>query len=141
MALARGVSAMLRDDWDDLEGDFQRYFGLNLVECAHGPHAIGLRRLKALIEALPPESATARHRGWWWTEGDEQGATQAELLTDVARSLRVLVNQQIPKGQRRFDPPMPRWQRPHVQVEPEPQRDAKPPLSRESVRSMFLQGG
>jgi len=141
MALARGVSAMLRDDWDDLEGDFQRYFGLNLVECVLGPHAIGIRRLKVLIEALPPESSTARRRGWWWTEDAEQGATQAELLTDVARSLRVVVNQNIPKGQRRFDPPMPRWERPHLQVEPDPQPERTAPLDRENVRAMFLQGG
>lgn len=77
-----------------------------------------------------------------WTEGDEQGATQAELLTDVARSLRVLVNQQIPKGQKRFDPPMPRWQRPGgASPAPADPSKATAPLDREHVRAMFLRGG
>jgi hypothetical protein len=41
------------DHWESVEADFQRFYGLDL-------RGIGLRRLRALLRGLPPESGTAR---------------------------------------------------------------------------------
>lgn len=136
MAVARGVAAFVHTNWVTLEGDFQVYHGLNLITCCYGPDQVGVRRLKVLVEALPPESATAQALRTAWTERDEQGAVAAELLADISRSLRHLITLQLTKN-RTFTDPMPLvWPRPAIAVPPKPTAPTGPPvLTRDAVRS------
>ena len=135
--MARGVNAMLTDYWDTLEGDWSIHHHRDLVADAYGPNAIGVRKLRVYIEALPPTSATARVMKWW-TDKDELGATQVEVLGDIARSSRQLVALQLKNG--RYDPKGPAltWPRPWVEVQPEPEL---PALTRAGTRAAFLKGG
>ena len=136
MALARGVNAMLLDHWDTLEGDWSIYHHRDLVADAFGPNQIGVRRLRVYIEALPRGSATARALGWWTNE-DEQAATQVEVLGDIARSSRQLVAMQMKDGC--YDPKGPAltWPRPFVEVQP---HAAPEPLTRAGMRSALMGG-
>lgn len=110
------------------------HHGLDLGACCFGEHPTGVRRLKVLIEALPADAAVwAAVNGDQWTAVDEMGATTVELLADASQTLRVLANQQIPKGKPRYKPEMPfRWPRPGTEPV-----EAASPLSRAAVRSMF----
>lgn len=132
--MARGVNAMLVDHWDTLEGDWSIHHRRDLVADVFGPSPLGVRKLRVYIEALPQSSATARAMRWAWSEADEQGATQVELLGDLARTSRQLVAMQTKDG--RYDPKgqAVTWPRPWVEVEPEPERA---PLTRAGVRAMF----
>jgi len=135
MALARGVNAMLTEHWDRLEGDWSIYHHRDLAADAYGPNPIGVRKLRVYIEALPADSATARAMKWSWTERDEMGASQVEVLGDIARSTRQLVAMQTKSGRYAPKGEALMWPRPHVQVHPE-----KAPLTREGIRSSLLRG-
>jgi hypothetical protein len=82
-----------------LEADFQRFYGLDLVEAAHGPAQVGVRRLVALISNLPPESALARVYGTrsTWTNTDEMLAALLNVTVlhrfEWLRSLGVEVDE------------------------------------------------
>ena len=137
MAVARGVVAMLEDHWGTLEGDWSIHHHRDLVADVFGPAAIGVRKLRVYIEALPASSATARVMKWAWTEREEQGASQVEMLGDIARSTRQLVAMQTKNG--KYDPKDPAltWPRPWVEVTPEPE---KAPLTREGMRAALMGG-
>lgn len=126
---------MLEDHWATLEGDWSIYHHRDLVADAYGPAAIGVRKLRAYIEALPAASATARVMRWAWTERDEQGASTVEMLGDIARSSRQLVALQIQGG--KYDPkdPAVTWPRPWVEVTPELEKASS--LSRQGVRAVL----
>lgn len=137
MALARGVNAMLLEHWNAIEGDWSIYHHRDLVADAFGPDQIGVRKLRVYIEALPPESATARVLGVAWTDRHEMGASQVEVMGDVARSVRQLVAFQTKDGKYEPKGPAMSWPRPWVEVHPEP---SKPPLTRQGMRAALLGG-
>lgn len=136
MALARGVNAILERHWDVLEGDWSIHHHRDLVADCFGPAQIGVRRLKNYIEALPEQSATARAMKWW-SNADELGATQVEVLGDIARSTRQLVALQTKDGKYNPKEQALTWPRPWVEVQPVPE---KAPLTRDGMRAALLGG-
>lgn len=136
--LAMGVVTLLREHWDELDADFQRFYALDLGAACFGPDHAGLRRIYALITGLPQDSALARSMGWAWTEDSEMTATLVELVHDQASSARAMVN--ALSGKRKWNgPPKPlRWPRPTPTVAPRrPEPAAPAPLDRASIRQML----
>lgn len=71
------------DNFDELEADFQREYGIDLREALYGDHPIGGRRLTALISGLSPGSATMRRinsGGKQWGQIEELLAILCELM-------------------------------------------------------------
>jgi len=66
------------DNFDELEADFQREYGIDLREALYGEDRIGGRRLTALINGLSLDSATMRKVN---SGGDEWGNTEELLAT------------------------------------------------------------
>jgi len=64
------------NNFDELEADFQREYGIDLREALYGDSRVGGRRLTALVNGLSPRSATMRKIN---ANGDEWGSTE-ELL-------------------------------------------------------------
>lgn len=85
LSAAVGVAVLLSEHWDALDFDFRRFLGLDLEECCFGPNELGVRRLKAYIAHLPPESAIAREMGWSWDEMREMTATLIEVAVNIRR--------------------------------------------------------
>ena len=71
------------ENFDELEADFQREYGIDLREALYGDSPIGGRRLSALIEGLSPESTTMRKLMW----GDQPWSTTNELLASLVESV------------------------------------------------------
>lgn len=75
---------------DELEADFQREYGIDLRDALFGENAIGVRRLSALINGLPADSATMRKvtsGGQQWGQVEELLATLCELVDLTNRML------------------------------------------------------
>ena len=78
------------DNFDELEADFQREYGIDLREALYGEKPVGGRRLTALINGLSPESATMRkvHSGGiQWGQQEELLAALCEMLDTTNRLL------------------------------------------------------
>lgn len=77
------LAAVLAERWDRVEADFQRFYALDLREQVADPR-VGVRRLHALVDSLPPEASCWRtdDGGPAWTRADELAAVSLEL-TDV----------------------------------------------------------
>lgn len=135
---ALGIATLLSEHWDAIDADFVRFYRLDLESACFGPSHAGLRRLKALIGALPPESALARAMGWSWSDEREMTATLVELLHDQVTSSRALVSAFT--GKRFNGPPKPlRWPRPTLNVSTTPKTsEPAPPLDRQSIRSILV---
>lgn len=140
--LMLGIVTMLREHWDELDADFQRYYALDLGAVCFGPDHAGLRRIHALIVSLPPDSALARSMGWAWDDEREMTATLIELVHDQASSARAMVN--ALSGKRKWNgPPKPlRWPRPAVPTPraPRPAPSETGPLDRAAIRQMLTRG-
>ena len=50
----------IAENFEELEADFQREYGIDLRDALYGDKRIGARRLQALINGLSPKSATMR---------------------------------------------------------------------------------
>lgn len=50
------LAYVLDDNWDAIEADFQRFYGLDLTECVFGEEPLALRRIQVLVSHLPKES-------------------------------------------------------------------------------------
>lgn len=77
------LGRLVSEHFEALESDFQHYYGIDLRQACYGPHPMGLRRLRALIQGLPPGSAVHRSldpQGSQWTFDTELLAALAELL-------------------------------------------------------------
>lgn len=122
LSSAAGVAILLAEHWDALDVDFRRHFGLDLEECCFGPNEFGVRRLKAHISRLPPDSATAREMGWSWDEMREMTA----LLVEVAVNSR----------RQKDSDPIFKYPRPGALLAAI--EDKAPPLTREGIRAAFL---
>jgi hypothetical protein len=72
------------ENFDELEADFQREYGIDLREALYGDNPIGGRRLTALINGLSPSSLTALKNGGTggqvWGNTEELLATLCELV-------------------------------------------------------------
>lgn len=71
------------DNFDELEADFQREYGIDLREALYGDNPVGGRRLTALINGLSPGSATMRRinsGGKQWGQMEELLAVLCELI-------------------------------------------------------------
>lgn len=82
--------------FEAMEADFQRYYGLDLRACLWGETPMGVRRLCALIDHLPLDSALARDQardtlGSGWNMDTELLAKVAELV-DTTNRILVKVN-------------------------------------------------
>lgn len=119
MAVARGVAAMLSGHWPAVEADWALHYHRDLLADCFGPAEIGVRKLRSLLEGLPPSSNLAKSADWWSDE-DELAATSVELLADIALASASGVAVQLPKG-KKYDPKRPlTWPRRGVKVEPKP---------------------
>ena len=61
----------------------QATYGVDLREACYGPRRIGLRRLRSLIDGLPPQGALHRAadpEGWDWRNDEELLATLIEMV-------------------------------------------------------------
>lgn len=114
---------LLAEHWDALDFDFRNKLGLDLEECCFGRDHIGVRRLKAYISQMPPDSAIAREMGWSWDELREMTATLVELAVNERR-------------QKKSDPIF-KWPRPSDLLERAVEKP-KPKLSRQAVRAALL---
>jgi len=77
------------DNFDELEADFQREYGIDLREALYGEDRVGGRRLTALINGLSPDSATMRKvnsGGRQWGGTEEMLAVLCEL-TDLSNRM------------------------------------------------------
>ncbi len=92
-----------------------------------------MRRLFALVEHLPPESALARAKDWWWTESHELAAVVAEL--GHAQWVTALATAGVKQGRLPKALTIPR---PKPEGTPEP---AKAPATISSIRATLLGGG
>lgn len=126
----------LRRYWDDLDADFLRFYGRDLVEACWGPKQMGVRRLGALIARLPAESAFQKAvMGGAWSEMHEMVAALLEL-THYGAAASGQVAAAHSKGQK-FKGPDPkdlRIPRPRVM---RPANEPKQARSREELRSLF----
>jgi len=71
------------DNFDELEADFQREYGIDLREALYGKSRVGGRRLTTLINGLSPNSATMRKvnsGGGVWGPTEELLATLCEMI-------------------------------------------------------------
>ena len=68
------------DNFDELEADFQREYGIDLREALYGEPRIGGRRLTALVNGLSLNSATMRKANSDWGTVEELLATLCELM-------------------------------------------------------------
>src|SRR5262245_27831042 len=129
-----GLAALLADNWNAIESDFARFYGLDLGRCCFGDGQVGVRRLYALISTLPAQSNLAHRLGWAWDEDRELRALLLELTHDIAHSSRALV--QVMGGKHYKGPSKPlRWPRPQLPAPPQPER---PKLTIGDVRSMMM---
>ncbi|BCJ41677.1 hypothetical protein GCM10010168_53250 [Actinoplanes ianthinogenes] len=75
------LAGLLRDHYDAVEADFQRFYGVDLGGLWRGE--LSLRRVSALVTNLPPESAT-----WAAENGEALGASRADvLLADIFQAV------------------------------------------------------
>lgn len=134
LGLVYGLLDLIERFYDEIDADFQRFYGLDLGEACWGPDHIGVRRLYVLITRLPQESALARVLGWPWPDQTELTAALVELLYDVAGSARAQVQATTGKKFKGADPlELPRPQ-PADLAEPEPDRT----FDRGSIRSALI---
>lgn len=119
---ASGVALLLAEHWDALDADFRRFYNLDLEECCFGPREFGVRRLKAYIGNLPPDSSIARLMGWSWDEMREMTATLIELEVNSRR-------------QKKSDPIF-KYPRPSDLLRAA--QEKPPPLTREGMRAALL---
>ena len=93
----------VRDNFEELEADFQREYRIDLRDALWGEKPIGGRRLTALINGLSPGCATFRKLkgGSDWGNTEELLATVAELI-DATNRLIYQVNSK--KGARVWEP-------------------------------------
>jgi len=133
-----GVVELLNEQFDTIEADFQRFYGLDLGEACWGDNHVGVRRLMALIRGLPPESTLSRVTGDWWTEGHELTASLVELTHAVAQASQLSAQTGWAQvaGKKQFPKPdplkIPRPGDSDVQVDAE-----LPELSLSETRSAF----
>lgn len=82
------------DNFDELEADFQREYGIDLREALYGDNPVGGRRLTALINGLSPNSATMRRvnsGGKQWGQVEELLASLCEMV-DLLNRMFYVVN-------------------------------------------------
>lgn len=119
----------VRDNFEELEADFQREYGIDLRSALYGDDPIGGRRLTALIEGLSPESKTYRKiaypDGHKWGHVEELLATLVELVDTTNRLIYATnADKKSPKV----------WEPLHV---PRPYDKKKGPSSTEDMLSFF----
>lgn len=77
------IVPFLEEYFDEVEADFLRYYGLDLREALWGEDWIGVRRICALVEGLPSDSALGRKGdppGGRWSTTDELLAVLIEVV-------------------------------------------------------------
>jgi len=121
-----------------LEADFRRFYALDLGAACFGADHLGARRLRVLVQYLPPDSSLARAMGWWWTDAHELSAQLVELAYVNAQAGAMAASGLTGK---RFKPDQLTVPRPQlavpaapVVVEPAP----LPDLTRQSIRNTLL---
>lgn len=122
--------AFLGEHWDVVEGDWALHLHRDLLDDAVR-RPVGVRKLRALLDALPGDSRTGRLLGGW-TATDEQSALSVEQQADMALSLRLLLSAWTEK--RATHPPPVKWPRPGASSQPV----EDPPLTRAQVRAALL---
>jgi hypothetical protein len=135
-----GLVRLLEDQWEPLEADFQRFYGLDLRRACWGPDALGARRLRVLISHLPQDSSLARSMGWWWSDVHEMQAQLIELAALSAQATTATVGSLTGKRWRPTPANFPRPTLPSVPVPagPPAPRAPAPGLSRETIRATLL---
>jgi len=104
-----------------------------LGRACYGPTAIGARRLRVLIQHLPPESSLARTCGWWWTDVHEMQAVLIEIAYVTAQGAGAAA---AGISGKRFKPEQFHVPRPHDAEAAPPE-----PFTIQSVRDQLLNRG
>jgi hypothetical protein len=101
---------LLRDHGDVVEADLQRTYGVDLVDLWRG--GLTLRRVRVLLEGLPPDSQTA-----YALSGSDSGELAGWRLTDVLL------------GRLADEMALYRWQWESYHLDPKKQKPRKQPPS------------